>query len=183
MTAQLPKGLKVGVVVGIAGALACWLAAAAVFFFLGIGPPRNAGGFLAAAALFVVGLAMIVAVTFVNYRVRTRLQPASPVDPGRATTARRAAIWATLAWLPMAGGLAWLVYASLSWPLPRGALIGIAGLVVGLAASSALIMPALRLLGPERRMMGMSVTTFTVVNVVILLLFAMLMLRTAFIIH
>src|SRR2546430_978234 len=108
MTVRVPRWLKVGAVLATITGVGCWVAAAVVFL-LAIGPPRNTGGLVIAGVLCVAGSAFLIVFTFVNYKVRRRNHPPTPLDPERAAAVRRATAWTFAAWAPMAAGLGWLV--------------------------------------------------------------------------
>ncbi len=178
MKVQAPRWLKVAAVMATITGVGCWLAAG-VMFFLAVGPPRNTTGLVVAGALFLAGFAVLVFFTLVNYEVRRHGQPPIPLEPERAAAVRRATVWVIASWLPIAAGLAWLVYAAVQWPRPRGPLIGAAGLMAAVGVSIVMTRPTLELLGPGRRTMGMSAAQFTAVGGVFTFLLAIMLLLSA----
>jgi hypothetical protein len=74
-------------------------------------------------------------------------------------------VWSALSYIPLVAGIAWVVFALGHWAGSQGQLFAGSGLLVGIAASSALFLPVLRLRIPTRRFMGVSITGYTVASV------------------
>ncbi|HLQ15099.1 MAG TPA: hypothetical protein VK256_04495 [Candidatus Eisenbacteria bacterium] len=54
-----------------------------------------------------------------------------------------------------------MLFATRHWAGSRGVFLGVSGLMIGVAASSALLLPFLRATAGTRRLMGMSVEKYT----------------------
>ena len=83
------------------------------------------------------------------------------MDPQRKLAIRRALKWVWISYAPLIAGLAWLVFATNRWAGSRGALLGASGLIIGLAGSAFAFLPFLLVIAPNRRIMGMSLVTYT----------------------
>jgi hypothetical protein len=90
-----------------------------------------------------------------------------PVDPQREAAIRRSLVWVAISYVPLLGGAAWAIFAIGHWAGSRGGLLAASGGLVGLAASSALLFPFLRVTSPNRRFIGMSVAAYTVVSTMV----------------
>lgn len=90
----------------------------------------------------------------------------APLDPLKQAAIRRSLVWLGLSYVPLIGGCAWAIFAFGHWAGSRGPLLAGSGLLIGLAASSALFFPFLRAVAkPNRRLLGMSIATYTLVSV------------------
>jgi hypothetical protein len=87
------------------------------------------------------------------------------VDQQRKAAIRQSLVWSALSYIPVVAGIAWVVFAWHQWS-GRGQLLAVSGLLICLAASSALFLPVLRrLVPPTRGMLGMSVSTYTYLSI------------------
>jgi hypothetical protein len=142
--------------------VASWLAAIFTFLFVGVGPPRREIGFIAAGGFGL--LAVLLFALFIGiaiYLGRTRQVPRVPLDPEQKLAIRRSFKWVWISYAPLIAGLAWMLFAINQWPGFRGVLLGASGLIIGLAGSSAAFLPFLLAISPARRIMGMSLVTYT----------------------
>jgi hypothetical protein len=73
--------------------------------------------------------------------------------------------WAAVSYVPLIAAGAWAFYAASHWHGTKGALLASSGVMVGLAVSSALFFPVLSELGPNRRLIGMSISRYTAVSI------------------
>ncbi len=73
--------------------------------------------------------------------------------------------WAAVSYIPLIGCVAWAFYATGHWHGTTGGLLASSGVMVGLAGSSALFFPVLSELGPNRRLLGMSISRYTAVSI------------------
>ena len=87
------------------------------------------------------------------------------MDPQTKVVARRAIVWSAISYVPLVAGSVWAVFALGQWIGLRGQLFAGSGLLVGIAASSPVFLPVLRLRNPTRRFMGVSITGYTVASV------------------
>ena len=103
-----------------------------------------------------------------NFFRKTDGAQKAPLDPQKQAAIRRSLVWVGISYVPLIGGFAWAFFAFSHWAGSRGQLLAISGLLVGLAASSALLFPFLRAVtSPNRRVLGMSVATYTVASVLV----------------
>jgi hypothetical protein len=87
-----------------------------------------------------------------------------PLDPERHAAIRRSLRWVPISYLPLFGGIAWWLFATDHWAGMRGLFLASSGLMICLAASSALFFPTLDVLSPNRRLLGMSLSRYTLVS-------------------
>jgi hypothetical protein len=76
-------------------------------------------------------------------------------------------MWNAISFLPLFAAIAWWLFAIDHWAGMRGLLVAASGLMICLAASSALFFPALQALSPNRRLMGMSLARYTLVSILV----------------
>jgi hypothetical protein len=86
------------------------------------------------------------------------------VDRPRKGAIRKALAWSAISYIPLTAGIAWFIFAYRQWS-GRGQLLAGSGFLIGIAASAALFLPALRLFAPTRRPLGMSVSTYTYLSI------------------
>jgi hypothetical protein len=104
------------------------------------------------------------------------------VDQQRKAAIRQSLVWSALSYIPVVAGIAWFSFAWHQWS-GRGQLLAVSGLMIGLAASSALFLPVLRrLVPPTRRMLGMSVSTYTYLSISAAIAIAAVLAVVAFVI-
>ena len=77
-----------------------------------------------------------------------------------------------ISYVPLLAGGAWAFFATGHWPRPKGSLLGASGLLIGIAASSALFLPVLLALIPSRRLLGMSIGRYTYVGILVTVVLA-----------
>jgi hypothetical protein len=65
----------------------------------------------------------------------------------------------------LVGGLVWALFASRNWAGSRGDFLAVSGVMLGVAASSALSLPLLRIVTEGRKVMRMSLTRYTYVSI------------------
>ncbi|HEV2027132.1 MAG TPA: hypothetical protein VGS16_01210 [Candidatus Dormibacteraeota bacterium] len=90
-----------------------------------------------------------------------------PDNSERKQAVRRSLKWVAISYVPLLAGFGWIFFAANHWAGSRGGLLGASGLMIGVAASAALFLPFLRVVSPNRRVVGMSVGTYTLVSIVI----------------
>ena len=160
--------------------LACWIAGSLIFFF-GLGLPSTerllpAGAFFALALAVSVGFAF-----FVRFLYRTQRVSQAPPDPQRTAMLRRALIWTPISYAALFAGLAWVVIATGRWPGSRGVFLGASGLMIGVGAGAAASLPfARRIALNQRRFLGMTFASYTVVSIVLSIAVPVLLLVLAF---
>jgi fluoride ion exporter CrcB/FEX len=87
------------------------------------------------------------------------------MDPQRQAAIRQALLRLPISYAPLLGGLVWALFASRNWAGPRGDFLAVSGVMIGLAASSALSLPFLRVVTEGRKVMRMSLTRYTYVSI------------------
>jgi hypothetical protein len=90
-----------------------------------------------------------------------------PLDPLKAAAIRRALPWMAVGYVPLLAGLGWAFVATSRWPGTRGSLLAASGLLICLAASSAMSLPFLRAVVPNRRLGTISIERYTWVTVLV----------------
>ena len=88
-------------------------------------------------------------------------------DPQRKAGIRESLLWTLISYVSLLAGIAWAFFAANHWAGSRGVFLAVRGVMVGVAASSALFFPVLKLRAPNRRLMGMSISRYTQVTVVL----------------
>jgi hypothetical protein len=86
------------------------------------------------------------------------------MDPGKEAAVRRSVKWVAISFVPLFAGPAWLLFAQGHWAGSRGVFLGMSGLMIGLAADSALLLPFFRAINSTRRVLGMTNVRYTVVS-------------------
>lgn len=147
----------------------------------GLGPPTSSSAVIAAAVLAAVGLVLILAVVGVGiFLVRSRRVARLPVDQERRAAIRRSLKWVWLSYLPLAAGIAWWVFAVKEWPGQRGFLLGVSGFMFGLAGSAALYSRFMSVVSAGRRLVGMSLGTYTLLMAALTVVSAVVLAVLAF---
>src|SRR5665213_3249174 len=148
--------------------LLSWLGAMFCFFFIGIGRPPRVVGFALAGGLGVLGFAALAGIGVIGVRLRRVAGgPQRMPDPQRTAAVRRGLKWGLLGYLPLGGGLAWIIFATSIWTGQKGVLLGAGGLMVGVAGSFALNLPFMRALGPTRGRLGVSAERLTHISIAV----------------
>jgi len=96
----------------------------------------------------------------------------TPLDPQRRAAIRRSLVWVPISYVPLVGGLAWAFFAAGHWTGTRAVFLAVSGVMIGVAASSALYLPVLRVTSPNRRLLGMSLTRYSYISIVLALAIA-----------
>ena|ERR1700730_13811789 len=100
---------------------------------------------------------------------RTDSTQDSPLDPERRAAVRRSVVWIPISYIPLVAGIAWAFFASGHWPGSRGVFLGVSGAMIGVAVSSSLFYPVVRVLSaarrPNRLFLGMSLASYTYVSI------------------
>jgi hypothetical protein len=103
-----------------------------------------------------------------------------PLGPQRKAAIRQLLLWTSISYIPLLGGLAWAFFATRHWAGSRGVFLSVSGVMIGVAASSALFFPVLRLVNPKLRLMGMSVAGYTYVSISLAIAIAAVLAVAAF---
>jgi hypothetical protein len=74
-------------------------------------------------------------------------------------------MWLPISYIPLLAGIAWAFFATGHWAGTRGVFLAVSGLMVGVAASSALTFPFIRAVSPNRQLMRMSLARYTYVSI------------------
>ena len=91
----------------------------------------------------------------------------SEPDPQKKTVIRYPWSWSAISYIPLVAGIAWAWFATRHWAGSRGVFLAVSGVMVGVAASSALFLPVLKVLSPKRRLMGMSLAGYTSFSILV----------------
>ena len=98
------------------------------------------------------------------FRKSNRPQPA-PTDPERQAALRRSLKWLAFSYVALGAAGGWALFAVRHWPGSKGGLLAVSGVMVCLAADSALISRFLLEVSPHRRVLGMSLARYTTVSI------------------
>src|SRR3981081_1007450 len=85
----------------------------------------------------------------------------TPLDPERKAAIRRSLVWIPISYIPLVVGVAWAFFASRHGAGSRGVFLAVSGVMVGVAASSALFYPVVRVTSPNRVILGVSLANYT----------------------
>lgn len=90
-------------------------------------------------------------------------------------------MWSAFSYIPLIAGIAWFIFSWHHWGA-RGQLLALSGLMVGLGASSGLLLQAMRAVVPQRRPLGLSVSTYTYLSVGMAIAMAVVLAVVAFVV-
>lgn len=96
-------------------------------------------------------------------------------DQQRKEAIRHAWLWSAISYIPLVAGIAWALFAMRHWAGSRGVFLGASGVMVGVAASSAIFFPVLKGLSPKLRLMGISLARYTQVSIVLAIAIAVVL--------
>lgn len=101
----------------------------------------------------------------------------------RKAAIRQSLVWSSISYVPVVAGIAWFAFAIRHWSGSRGAFLAVSGLMVGIAASSALYLPVLQRLNPKRRgLFGISVARYTYISISAAIAIAAVLVVAAFLV-
>lgn len=88
---------------------------------------------------------------------------------------RQSLLRVRFSFLPLLAGISWAFFAARQWAGTRGVFLGVSGVMIGVAASSALTLPFIRLVSGYRPAGSRSLTRSTYVSIAIAIAVALVL--------